>query len=146
MPAVPQVAPTSLAMLHTLGIEQRALYHQHRPQEPKNAVERRGFIAPHHGNNQSIRYGASIVGIEHGQLQPAFLLHLDLSLVRWVLIQRLLDHIGLQYNHVLMVDVGDTFFQANPFDIIGDPGRRTRRGRVFGNVLTFPSVTPWLYQ
>lgn len=86
-------------------------------------MERRGFITLHHGNNQSIRYGASVVGIEHGQLQPAFLRHLDVSLVRWVLIQRLLDYIGTQYNHVLMMDVGDTFFQANPFDIIGDPGR-----------------------
>ncbi len=46
------------------------------------------------------------------------------SSVRWIFFQRFLDVEGSRYGRVLMVDPGQTFFQDNPFDIIGDPGEK----------------------
>lgn len=49
------------------------------------------------------------------------------SSVRWVMFQRFLDVEGSNYERVLMVDAGQAFFQGNPFDIIGDPGKKRTR-------------------
>lgn len=42
------------------------------------------------------------------------------------MIQRFLDAKGSNYDRVLMADAGQTFFQGNPFDIIGDSGESKR--------------------
>ncbi|CAM9678260.1 unnamed protein product [Ectocarpus fasciculatus] len=60
--------------------------------------------------------------ISRERLEPASLRKYHPSSARWIMIQRFLDVKGPEYERVLMVDVGQTFFQANPFDIIGDPG------------------------
>eukprot|EP00903_Cladosiphon_okamuranus_P019117 g17589.t1 len=60
--------------------------------------------------------------IDRERLEPAVLRRYHPSSVRWILFQRFLDIKGSDYERVLMVDAGQTFFQGNPFDIIGEPG------------------------
>lgn len=69
------------------------------------------------------RFGIISLQIDRERLEPAVLRHYHPSSVRWTLIQRFLDMKGSDYERVLMVDAGQTFFQGNPFDIIGDPGK-----------------------
>ncbi|CBN76469.1 conserved unknown protein [Ectocarpus siliculosus] len=60
--------------------------------------------------------------ISRERLEPAALRKYHPSSARWIMIQRFLDVKGPEYERVLIVDAGQIFFQANPFDIIGDPG------------------------
>lgn len=61
--------------------------------------------------------------IDRERLEPAVLRRYHPSSARWILIQRFLDIEGPDFERVLMVDAGQTFFQGNPFDIIRDPGK-----------------------
>lgn len=62
------------------------------------------------------------IEIDTGRLEPAILRQYHPSSARWVLIQRFLDTKGSDYERVLIADVRETFFQTDPFDIIGEPG------------------------
>lgn len=72
-----------------------------------------------------IRFAILSLEIDREKLEPAALRRYHTSSARWVLIQRFLDAKGSDYDRVLMADAGQTFFQGNPFDIIGDPGQKT---------------------
>lgn len=65
--------------------------------------------------------------ISRERLEPESLRKYHPSSARWIMIQRFLDVKGPEYERILMVDVGQIFFQANPFDIIGDPGENVPR-------------------
>lgn len=68
------------------------------------------------------RFGVIAIEIDTERLEPAFLRQYHPSSSRWVLIQRFLDAKGPEYERILIADVRETFFQTDPFDIIGDPG------------------------
>lgn len=62
--------------------------------------------------------------IDRNALQPAFLRRYHPTSVRSVLFQRFLDFKGSNYERVLMANAGQAFFQNNPFDVIGEPGKK----------------------
>lgn len=68
------------------------------------------------------RFDVIAIEIDTERLEPAFLRQYHPSSVRWVLIQRFLDAKGLDYERILIADARETFFQTDPFDIIGEPG------------------------
>lgn len=68
------------------------------------------------------RFGVIAIEIDTERLEPAFLRQYHSSSARWVLIQRFLDAKGPAYERILIADVNETFFQTDPFDIIGEPG------------------------
>lgn len=76
----------------------------------------------------SARFMITPLEISRERLEPASLRKYHPSSARWIMIQRFLDVKGPEYERVLMVDVGQIFFQANPFDIIGNPGENVPRG------------------
>lgn len=68
------------------------------------------------------RFGVVAIEIDTERLEPAFLRQYHPSSARWVLTQRFLDAKGPEYERILIADVRETFFQTDPFDIIGKPG------------------------
>lgn len=68
------------------------------------------------------RFDVIAIEIDAERLEPAFLRQYHPSSARWVLIQRFLDAKGLDYDRILIADASETFFQTDPFDIIGEPG------------------------
>lgn len=73
------------------------------------------------------RFDVVALPVDREQLEPMVLRRYHPSSVRWVMFQRFLDVEGSNYERVLMVDAGQAFFQENPFDIIGDPGKKPTR-------------------
>lgn len=70
------------------------------------------------------RYRIIALDFDLRKLVPSFLQHYSPSTVFWVLARRFLDRWGSDFDRILLADVRDTFFQASPFDIIGESGKR----------------------
>lgn len=73
-------------------------------------------------SSEGDRYGIMALKLDTDELVPEVLRRYHPSSCRWVFAQRFLDARGSDYARVMMVDVGDTLFQANPYDIVGAPG------------------------
>ena len=73
-------------------------------------------------NTLCTRYNVTVIVFAQDKIMPSFIRKFHPSNFRWFLMHQFLKESGVEFNRILLADVRDTAFQADPFIIVTAPG------------------------
>ena len=68
------------------------------------------------------RYNVTVIIFDKANVVPPYIRKFHPSNYRWFLIQQFLKTSEMKFNRILLADIRDTAFQADPFTIVTSPG------------------------